>query len=209
MVHIQDSISKHLHHHTFFNMLSDEIFEVHHAQILSCFSLGVCAWFIAQLIFPTLWLFSPIFSIVLQMWLGLPHFLIVGFLRCVCTHSIDLMGIHLLRCAHGNKHTRTHDAIHNTFAIIMWDCCKPNFGLATKVRDFKGVSWEWSPWITSHASGNIGGREGMNPHIPKWATTLGWSLNGFKVFKIMIARVKIHWIEKFIIPLERSWNGDA
>jgi hypothetical protein len=31
------------------------------------------------------------------------------------------MGIHLLRCVHGNKHTRTHDVIYNTFVIIARD----------------------------------------------------------------------------------------
>jgi hypothetical protein len=31
------------------------------------------------------------------------------------------MGIHLLHCVHGNKHTRTHDAIHNIFAAIAWN----------------------------------------------------------------------------------------
>jgi len=31
------------------------------------------------------------------------------------------MGIHLLHYAHGNKHTRTHDVIHDTFVVIMRD----------------------------------------------------------------------------------------
>jgi hypothetical protein len=29
------------------------------------------------------------------------------------------MGIHILRCAHGNECTRTHDVIHDIFATIM------------------------------------------------------------------------------------------
>jgi hypothetical protein len=29
------------------------------------------------------------------------------------------MGIHLLRCAHGNERIRTHDAICDTFATIV------------------------------------------------------------------------------------------
>jgi hypothetical protein len=52
------------------------------------------------------------------MWLEIPHPLIVGIPRCVCTHPIDPMGIHLLRCVHNNERTRTHDAIHDTFAAI-------------------------------------------------------------------------------------------
>jgi hypothetical protein len=31
------------------------------------------------------------------------------------------MGIHLLRCVHGNKQIGTHDGIHDTFATIMQD----------------------------------------------------------------------------------------
>jgi len=31
------------------------------------------------------------------------------------------MGIHFLCCALGNKRTKTHDAIHDTFTTIMWD----------------------------------------------------------------------------------------
>jgi hypothetical protein len=31
------------------------------------------------------------------------------------------MCIHLLCCAHGIERTKTHDAIHNTFATIVWD----------------------------------------------------------------------------------------
>jgi hypothetical protein len=66
MVQLQDSILEHLHHHTFSSMLFDEIFEAHCAQILLCFGLraDVCL---------TIWLTSLIFSIVLQIWLGLPH----------------------------------------------------------------------------------------------------------------------------------------
>jgi hypothetical protein len=37
----------------------------------------------------------------------------------MCVHtSINPMGIHLLHCAHGNEHTRTHDAICDIFAAI-------------------------------------------------------------------------------------------
>ncbi len=42
-------------------------------------------------------------------------------LHYVCTHPINLMGIHLLHCVHGNEQTKTHDAIYNTFVVITWD----------------------------------------------------------------------------------------
>jgi hypothetical protein len=40
MVQFQNSILKHLHHHTFSNMFFDMIFEAYCAQILSCSGLG-------------------------------------------------------------------------------------------------------------------------------------------------------------------------
>jgi len=45
--------------------------------------------------------------------------------------------------------------------------------------------------------------EGMNPHTPKRASTLGvWSLDGLSNFHRMISGAKTHWIEKLIIALE-------
>ncbi len=109
------------HHHTITNMFSDEIFEAHHNQILSCLGPRVGAWFIIRLIFPTFQLFSPIFSTSLWMWLGLAHPSIASLPQWVCTHPIDSMGIHLLCCAHDNECMGTHDAIHNIFVAIVWD----------------------------------------------------------------------------------------
>ncbi len=121
MVHLQDSISECLHHHTFINMFFDRILEAHCARILSCSSpwVGIC--FIVWLIFPTFWLSSPISSILFQTWLRLPHFSIIGIPWCVCTHPIDLMGIHFLRCAHRNECMGTHEVVYDTFVAIAWD----------------------------------------------------------------------------------------
>ncbi len=45
--------------------------------------------------------------------------------------------------------------------------------------------------------------EGMNPHTPKGAPTLGvWSLSGLSNFQRVIVRVKTQWIEYFFISLE-------
>jgi hypothetical protein len=56
-----------------------------------------------------------------QIWLGLPHPSIASIPQCMCTHPIDLMGIDLLCCVHGNKRTWTHDVVRDTFATIVWD----------------------------------------------------------------------------------------
>jgi hypothetical protein len=53
------------------------------------------------------------------MQLGLSHPSNANIPWCECTYPIDLMGIHLLCCAHGNEHIGTHDAICNTFVIIV------------------------------------------------------------------------------------------
>jgi hypothetical protein len=85
MVRFQDSILDRLHHHTFSNMLSNMIFEAHHAWILSCSSPRPHAWFTIRPIFLNFWLTSPVFSIALQIWFGLPHPSIVSILDA-CAH---------------------------------------------------------------------------------------------------------------------------
>jgi hypothetical protein len=105
MVRLQDSILEHLHHHTFSNMFSNKIFETHHVLILSCFGPRVGVWLIIRPIFTSFWSDSLIFSTTLQIWLKLPHPSITNIPRCMCTHPVDLMGIHLLHCVHDNEHT--------------------------------------------------------------------------------------------------------
>jgi hypothetical protein len=121
MIQLQDSILERLHCHTFSNMLFNGTLEAHCAWILSCFSSGVSVWLIAWPIFWAFQLFSPFFFTTLCMWIGLPHPSIVGISQCVCTHPINLMGIHFLHCVHDNERTKTHDAIHDTFVAIVQD----------------------------------------------------------------------------------------
>jgi hypothetical protein len=102
-------------------MFFDKISKAHCDQILSCSGPGAGIWFIIQLVFLAFQLFSLVSSTTLHMQLGLPHSSITNILWCVCTHPIDLMGIHLLCCVHGNEHIRTHDAICNTLTTIAQD----------------------------------------------------------------------------------------
>ncbi len=56
--------------------------------------------------------------------------------------------------------------------------------LVTKARACKGEGQEGSMGVTSHALGNGGECEGMNPHTPKWTPTLGVAiLMGSQIFK--------------------------
>jgi len=59
-----------------------------------------------------------------------------------------------------------------------------NFGLVTKARAYKGASQEWNSGITFHVPKSVGECEGMNPHTPKWAFTLGVRVSmDFQIFK--------------------------
>jgi hypothetical protein len=49
----------------------------------------------------------------------------------------------------------------------------PSLGLVIKARACKVASQEGSMGVTFHAFGNVGECEGRNPHILKWAPTLG------------------------------------
>jgi len=48
-----------------------------------------------------------------------------------------------------------------------------NFAFTTKARVCKGAGQEGSSGVTSHAPRSEEECEGMNPHTPKWAPTLG------------------------------------
>ncbi len=70
------------------------------------------------------------------------------------------------------------------FIIINTYCCNPSLGLATKAKTCKGASQEGSPGITSCALESVGECEGMTPHTPKGAFTLGAGvLVDFRIFR--------------------------
>jgi hypothetical protein len=54
----------------------------------------------------------------------------------------------------------------------------------TKIRACKGASQKWNPRVTFHVLRSLGKCEGMNPHTPKWAPTLGVVVSmDFRIFK--------------------------
>jgi hypothetical protein len=58
--------------------------------------------------------------------------------------------------------------------ISLWHTYhNPSLGFTTKARACKNVGQEGSPRVTSHAPGSAKECEGMNPHTPKGAHTLG------------------------------------
>ncbi len=60
----------------------------------------------------------------------------------------------------------------------------PNLRLTTKARACEGVGQEGNMGVTFHALGSARKCEGMNPHTPKWAPTLGVGvLMDFQIFR--------------------------
>jgi hypothetical protein len=58
--------------------------------------------------------------------------------------------------------------------------------------------------------GSEGKCEGMNPHTPKGASTLGvWNPSGLPNFHRAITEVKTRWIEEFFISLKIYLNIDV
>jgi hypothetical protein len=95
--------------------------------------------------------------------------------------------------------TRTSQNLNNIFfpkgfyttfldEMIRWGlemfCLDLSLGLKTKTRAFKGVSWEWSPWVTFHVLESVQKCEGMNPHTPKLGPPFGnWNPSEFPNFQ--------------------------
>ncbi|CAM6093049.1 unnamed protein product [Calypogeia fissa] len=64
---------------------------------------------------------SFIFTTSLWVWLGLPRPGFLGQPSCVCGHSLDPVGTHILWCSHGSERTATHDNLCDVFAAIARD----------------------------------------------------------------------------------------
>jgi hypothetical protein len=82
-------------------------------------------------------------------------------------------------------------------------CHNPSLGFAINARVCKGAGQEWSLKITFHAPGSVRECEGMNPHIPKWAPTLGVGVSmDFQIFKWQFQGLKLIGLESFL----DCWN---
>ncbi len=202
MVWFQDSISEHLHHHTFSNMLANKIFETHSARTLSCSNLGVGIWSAVRLTFPTFQLSSPSFSTRLWMWHGLTHPSITSNRQCVCPHLINATNVHLLCFTHGNEHMGTHDAIHNTFVAITWNV---DFHVGQEqLHMFPSTTFHSSHrWIEI-----VFTKDGIHIQIdvviidPKWADLLCWSCGTQKFVTFKVVQTK----KKELLQLTPHWS---
>ncbi len=88
--------------------------------------------------------------------------------------------------------------------FCLWDetlflCHNPNLGLATKAKACEVAGQERSPGITLHALGCVGKCEGMNPHTPKGASTLGVGVPmDFRMFKEQLQVSKPNGLKSFL-----------
>ncbi len=81
----------------------------------------------------------------------------------------------------------------------MDDYRNPSLGFATKARACKGVSQEGIPGVTFHAPKSVGKCEGMNPHIPKGAPTLGVGVPvDSQIFKEKLQESKPIGLKRFL-----------
>ncbi len=70
-------------------------------------------------------------------------------------------------------------------------CRNPSLRLMTRAMFAKVQAKRGSPRITFHALRSVGECEGMNPHTPKWALTLGVGVPvDFRIFKKIFQRSK-------------------
>jgi hypothetical protein len=90
--------------------------------------------------------------------------------------------------------------IHNNYH-------NPSLGFTTKAKAWKGAGQEGNLEGRSHVPKNAKVCEGMNPHTPKWTLIMGVGVpNELPNLHRTIARVKIQWIEDFLISLKSFWN---
>ncbi len=94
-------------------------YDSHHVCLKSCIGSRLGAWLFTHLVIPSFCVTFNIFSLTLCTELGLPHPMIIGLTHYICGQSLNLMGVHLLQCSHGNECTTFHDVVQNTFISIV------------------------------------------------------------------------------------------
>jgi len=63
-------------------------------------------------------------------------------------------------------------------------CHDLNLGFVTKAKVCKGANWKWSMGVIFYVLKSVGDCEGINPHTPRWAPTLGVGVPmDFRIFR--------------------------
>ncbi len=98
--------------------LVDVILDV--VQTCLCSYVGpiIGAWLLTHLSTLSFCLSNAHFFTTLHIHIGIPHPIVTHFSQCQCGHTIDDLGIHLLRCLCKSERTTTHDTFRDTIATI-------------------------------------------------------------------------------------------
>ncbi len=82
---------------------------------------SVNTWLLTHPIIHFLCLPLDVFSTTLHIRLGFSHFLVFGVSNCICSQPLNLMGIHLLHCAHDGEKMVSYDVVRDAFVALVKD----------------------------------------------------------------------------------------
>ncbi len=107
-----------LHEHEFTLLLAYAPLNIVWTHLCSYVGPIVGAWLLACLSTFSFHLSFAHFLTTFYIGLGIPHPMVPHFSQCQCGHTIDDLGIHLLRCLCGSERIIAHDTLWETIAAI-------------------------------------------------------------------------------------------
>ena len=116
--HVQQRLSDKLASSTFDQLVADVPTDEARARLRSVAGPGAGAWITASPIIVSLQMAPDLYTTAIRTRLGLSHPGLQGHLTCICGHSMDAQGTHLLRCPRGGERTAAHDAVRDAIAAI-------------------------------------------------------------------------------------------
>jgi len=88
-------------------------------------------------------------------------------------------------------------AIRHFLELFHFWCRNLSLGLTTKARAYKVAGQEGISGVIFHALGSVGNYEGMNPHTPKGASTLGIRVSmDFSIFREQLKGTKLNGFKR-------------
>ena len=89
------------------------------ARIRYTSGAGAGLWLQTTPILPSLRISASLFVTPFCLRLGLPHPCLATYATCSCSHQLDPLGIHLLRCVRGGGRTLSHDSVRDAVYHII------------------------------------------------------------------------------------------
>jgi hypothetical protein len=107
-----------MHEQKFISLVIDVPSNVVQPHLRSYLGPTIGAWLLVCLNTPSVHLSSTHFLTTLSIHFSIPHPIVPHVSQCQCGHTIDDLGIYLLRCPCGNECIVAHDTLWNIIAII-------------------------------------------------------------------------------------------